>query len=219
MVLQSSGLDLRIDGGKVSRLATDGTAVLLGGSLVTAVNNSPSTLLLLQRDLQCSSSAYCLRSRSTSHATHAEQRARTCTASVADNDDILRVEEGRCRCFVIERLALLAEPLAERVPAAVDDLLDRGVEPVVVGREERVVRERPVARVVEQEVIGVCTGNDLFHDLLSEGTGACGRVQTSLRDGGILGTNNLESQSARWYTPMYMMTDNAVEPLWFRVSA
>ena len=60
MVLQSGGLDLCIDGREVSRLATDDTAVLLGDSLVTAVNNSPGTLLLLQRDLQWSSSAYCL---------------------------------------------------------------------------------------------------------------------------------------------------------------
>ena len=129
-----------------------------------------------------------------------------------------RGEQRLRRGLVVERLALLAEALAERVLAAVDDLLDGGLEPVVVLGEERVVRERPVDRVVEEQVIGVCAGNDLLDDLPCKGTGARGGVEASLWDGSILGTNDLEAGQPDRIAETDGDTDNTVEPLASRVS-
>ncbi len=80
---------------------------------------------------------------------YAEEGARARTATVTEDDDVLRVEEGLRRRVKLERLALLAEALAERILAAVDRLLDRLGEPVVACGHVGVVGERPADRVVE----------------------------------------------------------------------
>ena len=75
------------------------------------------------------------------------------------------------------------------------------------------VRERPVAGVVEQDVLGVRAVRDLLDDLLREGACTGGGVEAGLGLRSGLGADDLDESQ---YTESYSFvrdTDDAVEPL------
>lgn len=134
-----------------------------------------------------------------SQSTYREQRARACAPTVAHNRDLLRVEErlGWGVLGEVERLALVAEFLGERVLAAVDHLLDRRLQPVGPSGEGRVVRIPPVDRVVEELAFGIRTGDDVLDDELRERGVARFSVETGLGLGCRLGACDLRESMRR----------------------
>lgn len=122
--------------------------------------------------------------------THGEQGAGRCAAAIANDSNLLGVEQCLGRGVNSERLALLAQFLTEEIITAVDNLLDRVLKPIIFCREEGIVCESPVKGVIQQISIRIRSISNGGRDSLGERLSTGLSVETGLGFRGVLGSGD-----------------------------
>ena len=110
--------------------------------------------------------------------------------TIANDGNLLRVEQSLGRGIDFEGLTLLAQLLAKGIFTTVDDLLDGILEPVVLLWEEGVVGIGPAEGIIQQIVVGVRSFSNCGGDSLGKRLSARLSVETSLGFGGVLGSGD-----------------------------
>ena len=110
--------------------------------------------------------------------------------TIANDGNLLRVEQSLGRGINFEGLTLLAQLLAKGIFTTVDDLLDGILEPVVLLWEEGVVGIGPAEGIIQQIVVGVRSFSNCGGDGLGKRLSARLSVETSLGFGGILSSGD-----------------------------
>ena len=110
--------------------------------------------------------------------------------TIANDGNLLRVEQSLGRGIDFEGLTLLAQLLAKGIFTTVDDLLDGILEPVVLLWEEGVVGIGPAEGIIQQIVVGVRSFSNCGGDSLGKRLSARLSVETGLGFGGVLGSGD-----------------------------
>ena len=124
------------------------------------------------------------------YKTHREQGTGRSTAAIANDSDLLGVEQALGRG--VNRLggALSAQLLTKEIFPTVDNLPDGVLEPVVLLWEGGVIGRAQPSGTIQQAVVRVHPLSNGGGDSLRERLSACLRVETNQSFGGVLGSDD-----------------------------